>query len=129
MTAKPAGHIPASSAILPFAVAQCVICYIAALCLGLELTINILYAVLLNIPVAVLFIALGLLCGSVFTDKQAGGAFKKIAYAPPFIHAVKMERAVLNGRNLHNSEQFLFFLRTGRGFPCLPGSFPECPYQ
>ena len=108
--------------IIPIAVAQCVICYIAALCLGLELTINILYAVLLNISVAVLFIALGLLCGSVFTDKQVGGicgalltnlsawvsgtwfdlelvggAFKKIAYVLPFVHAVEMERAVLNG--------------------------------
>ena len=109
--------------ILPIAVAQCVICYIVALCLGLKLTINILYAVLLNIPVAVLFIALGLLCGSVLTDKQVGGicgalltnlaawlsgtwfdldlvggAFKKIAYALPFVHAVEMERAVLNGK-------------------------------
>ena len=108
--------------VIPIALAQCVICYIAALCLGLKLTIHILYAILFNIPVAVLFIALGLLCGSVLTDKQVGGicgalltnlaawlsgtwfdlelvggVFKKIAYALPFVHAVEMERAVLNG--------------------------------
>ena len=109
--------------ILPIAAAQCIICYIAALILGLELTVNILYAVLLIIPVSLLFIALGLLCGSVLTDKQVGGicgalltnlsawlsgtwfdlalvggAFRRIAYALPFVHAVEMERAALAGR-------------------------------
>ena len=108
--------------IMPIAVAQCVICYAVALLLSLKLTINILYAVLLILPVSILFIALGLLCGSVFTDKQVGGicgalltnlsawlsgtwfdlelvggTFKKIAYALPFVHAVEMERAVLSG--------------------------------
>lgn len=108
--------------ILPIAVAQCVICYIAAAVLGLEISVNILYAVLFLIPAALLFIALGLLCGSVLNDKQVGGicgalltnlaawlsgtwfdldlvggAFKKIAYTLPFVHAVEMERAVLAG--------------------------------
>jgi len=108
--------------ILPIAVAQTVVCYIVALILGLEFTVNILLAVVCIIPAALLFIALGLLCGSVFTDKQVGGicgalltnlaawlsgtwfdlelvggAFKTIAYALPFVHAVEMERAVLSG--------------------------------
>lgn len=108
--------------ILPIAVAQTVVCYIVALILGLEFTVNILLAVVCVIPAALLFIAMGLLCGSVFTDKQVGGicgalltnlaawlsgtwfdlelvggAFKTVAYALPFVHAVEMERAVLNG--------------------------------
>lgn len=108
--------------ILPIAVAQCAICYAVALCLGLTPTVNILYAILFILPISVLYIAFGLLCGSVFTDKQVGGicgalltnlsawlsgtwfdldlvggAFQKIAYALPFVHAVEMERAVLNG--------------------------------
>ena len=108
--------------IIPLALAQSVVCYIAAIALGLEITVNIVYAILFVIPVAILYIALGLLCGSVFTDKQVGGicgalltnlsawlsgiwfdlqlvggTFKKIAYALPFVHAVEMERAVLNG--------------------------------
>lgn len=108
--------------ILPIAVAQTFVCYIVALILGLEFTANILLAVVCIIPIALLFIALGLLCGSVFTDKQVGGicgalltnlsawlsgtwfdlelvggAFKTIAYALPFVHAVEMERAVLSG--------------------------------
>ena len=108
--------------ILPIAVAQSVICYIAAIVLGLDITVNILYAVVFIVPVSVLYIALGLLCGSVLTDKQVGGicgalltnlsawlsgiwfdlnlvggTFKKISYLLPFVHAVDMERAVLKG--------------------------------
>lgn len=108
--------------IIPFAIIQSVVCYVSALILGLDFTVNILYAVLFIIPVSLLYIGLGLLCGSVFTDKQVGGicgalltnlsawlsgiwfdlelvggAFKKIAYLLPFVHAVEMERAVLNG--------------------------------
>lgn len=108
--------------IVPISIAQCVICYIAAVILGLEITVNILYATVCIIPVSVLYIALGLLCGSVFNDKQVGGicgalltnlsawlsgiwfdlnlvggAFKKVAYALPFVHAVQLERAALSG--------------------------------
>ena len=108
--------------IVPIAVAQCVICYVAAIVLGLNITIHILYAIVLIIPVSILYIALGLLCGSVLNDKQVGGIcgalltnvsawlsgiwfdlelvggiFKKIAYALPFVHAVEMERAILAG--------------------------------
>ncbi len=108
--------------IVPFAVAQSVVCYLVAILLGLDVTVNLVLAVLLVIPVSVLFIALGLLFGSILTDKQVGGicgalltnlsawvsgtwfdlelvggVFKKIAYALPFVHAVEMERAVLAG--------------------------------
>ena len=108
--------------VLPISAAQCLLCYLAAACLGLKLTINVLWALLLLIPAEIFFIALGLLCGSVLTDKQVGGicgalltnltawlsgvwfdlelvggAFKRLAYALPFVHAVEMERAALNG--------------------------------
>ena len=59
--------------IVPFAVAQSIICYIVAIMLGLDITVNILLAVLLIIPVSILFIALGLLFGSILNDKQVGG--------------------------------------------------------
>lgn len=108
--------------ILPIAVAQSLICYVAAVVLGLDVTVNILFAVLGVIPISLLYIALGLLCGSVLSDKQVGGVcgalltnvsawlsgiwfdldlvggvFKKIAYLLPFVHAVDMERALLLG--------------------------------
>ena len=108
--------------IIPLAAAQSAACYLAAVVLGLDITVNILYAVLLILPVALLYIALGLLCGSLLTDKQVGGVcgalltnlsawlsgiwfdldlvggvFQKIAHLLPFVHAVELERAVLAG--------------------------------
>ncbi len=108
--------------IIPFAVAQSAICYIVAIILGLDVTVNILFALLLIIPISILYIALGLLFGSILTDKQVGGicgalltnlsawlsgtwfdlelvggVFKRIAYALPFVHSVDMERAMLVG--------------------------------
>jgi ABC-2 type transport system permease protein len=108
--------------IAPIAIAQSLICYLAALALGLPFSVNILYAVLLMLPVSLLYIGLGLLCGSVLNDKQVGGicgalltnlsawlsgiwfdlelvggAFRKIAYMLPFVHAVELERAALSG--------------------------------
>ena len=108
--------------IIPIALAQTIICYLFALVLGLEITVNILYAIIFVIPVAILFIALGLLFGSILNDKQVGGicgalltnlsawlsgtwfdlklvggTFEKIANLLPFVHAVDMERAILKG--------------------------------
>lgn len=108
--------------ILPIAITQSVVCYVVALILGLEISVNIIWAVIFILPVAILFIALGLLFGSVLNDKQVGGIcgalltnlsawlsgtwfdlelvggwFKKVAYALPFVHAVDMERALLKG--------------------------------
>ena len=108
--------------LVPIALIEGVASYAVALLLGLPVSINILLAILLLIPVALLYIAMGLLCGSVLNDKQVGGicgalltnlsawlsgiwfdldlvggAFKKVAYALPFVHAVELERAVISG--------------------------------
>lgn len=107
---------------IPIALMQCIVCYIAAIMLGLEITVNILYAAVAVVPVSILYIALGLLFGSILNDRQVGGicgalltnlsawlsgiwfelelvggVFMKIAYALPFVHAVDMERAMLAG--------------------------------
>ena len=108
--------------IIPVAVAQCIICYLAALLLGLTPTVHILSAVLFIIPVSFLYVGMGLFFGSFLNDKQVGGicgglltnlsawlsgtwfdlelvggAFRGIAYSLPFVHAVELERAVLAG--------------------------------
>lgn len=105
--------------ILPIAVGQSVISFIFALILGLDLSANLLLAVVLILPISLLFVALGLLFGSILNDKAVGGicgalltnlcawlsgiwfdlelvggTFQKIAYALPFVHAVELERAV-----------------------------------
>ncbi len=107
---------------IPIAVGQSIVCYLAAVLLGLNITVHILYAIMSIIPISVLYIALGLLCGSVFNDKQVGGVcgalltnlsawlsgiwfdldlvggiFKKFSYALPFVHAVDMQKAIITG--------------------------------
>ena len=108
--------------LLPMALVQVLLCYAVAGLLGMRLTINVLLATVVSLPAAAFFIGIGLLCGSVLTDKQVGGicgalltnlsawlsgtwfdldlvggVFKKIAYALPFAHAVDASRAALNG--------------------------------
>ena len=108
--------------LLPIAVMQRFVCYLFAFLLGLPLHINVLYAILLNIPASFFFISLGLLCGSLFNVKQVGGicgalltnlsawlsgawfdlelvggAFRQIAYYLPFAHATDLTRAALAG--------------------------------
>ena len=108
--------------LLPIALGQTVICYLFAIPLGLTLSVNIIYAVIGMIPMAIFNIALGLLCGSIFGVKQVGGicgalltnlsawlsgvwfdlklvggVFEKIANALPFVHASEMEKALFSG--------------------------------
>ena len=108
--------------IIPISLMQSLICYVASLAFGLGISVNILLSVLFMLPVSIFFVSMGLLFGSILSDKQVGGicgalltnlsawlsgtwfdlelvggVFKKIAYALPFVHAVEMERAVIAG--------------------------------
>ena len=108
--------------LIPLALLQVTVCYAVATILGLEPSVNIIISLITVIPVCILYVAIGLLCGSVLNDKQVGGicgalltnlsawlsgiwfdlelvggVFKKVAYALPFVHAVEIERMVLSG--------------------------------
>ena len=108
--------------LLPIAVFQAAICCLFAIPLGLSVGISLLFVILGVVPIALFYIALGLLCGSLLGVKQVGGVcgalltnlsawlsgvwfdlklvggmFEKIANALPFLHAVEMERALWNG--------------------------------
>ena len=108
--------------LLPIAVGQTAICYLFALTLGLTFSVNIVYAVMGILPMAVFNIALGLLCGSILGVKQVGGIcgalltnlsawlsgvwfdlklvggfFEKAANALPFLHAAELEKALFRG--------------------------------
>ena len=107
---------------LPIALAQVAVCYLFAMVLGLKWSVNILLCLVLSLPTAVIFLSLGLLCGSLLNDKQVGGvcgalltnlsawlsgiwfdvglvggAFKTIAELLPFYHAVELQRAAYAG--------------------------------
>ena len=108
--------------LLPMALGQTALCYLFAVPLGLTVSVNILYALLGILPVAIFYISLGLLCGSLLGVKQVGGlcgalltnlsawlsgiwfdlslvggVFEKIAHALPFFHAVELEKALCAG--------------------------------
>lgn len=108
--------------LLPMAMMQIIICIIVAMALGLSINTNILLTIVVLIPAAILFIAIGLLCGSIFNEKQVsgicgalltnlaawlsgtwfdldliGGTFKTIANLLPFYHAVEAGRAAMSG--------------------------------
>ena len=108
--------------ILPIAIGQTAISYLFAIPLGLTVHINILYAIIGIIPMAIFNIAFGLLCGSILGVKQVGGIcgalltnlsawlsgvwfdlslvggfFEEIANILPFVHAAEMEKALING--------------------------------
>ena len=108
--------------LLPIALGQTVICYLFAIPLGLTVSINIIYAVIGIIPMAIFNIALGLLCGSLLGVKQVGGicgalltnltawfsgvwfdlnlvggTFRKVADILPFAHAAELVKALFLG--------------------------------
>lgn len=109
--------------LLPVALTEGIVCYLFAILLGLELGADLLLAIVMLLPVSLFYIAIGLLCGSIFNDKQVGGicgalltnlsawlsgiwfdlelvggVFQRIAYALPFVHAVELERAAVAGQ-------------------------------
>lgn len=119
--------------LIPISMVQCVICFVAALLLGLEISANIFLCIILVVPISLFYISLGLLFGTLLSDKQVGGicgalltnisawlsgtwfdlnlvggAFQKIAYALPFVHAVEMEKAALQGDFSGFAEDFIY---------------------
>lgn len=108
--------------LLPMAVVQILVTFLVSLFLGLAFSVRMLATIAVTLPAAVLFIAIGLLCGCLFNDKQVGGVcgalltnlsawlsgtwfdlelvggtFQTIADLLPFSHAVRAGRAALSG--------------------------------
>ncbi|MBN1775436.1 MAG: ABC transporter permease [Clostridiales bacterium] len=104
------------------AAVQALFTFIVAAVLGLPLTINTALAILVLLPIAILFTGIGLLCGSILNEKAVGGicgalltnvaawlsgawipldliggAFKKTAEVLPFYHAVQATKAAVLG--------------------------------
>ncbi len=107
--------------LIPVAVIQSAVCFGAAFLFGLPISVNILLAVVVLIPIAALFIGFGLLSGSCLTGSQVGGissilinvaawlsgtwfsleliggTFEAICHALPFAHAVDAVEAAVQG--------------------------------
>lgn len=108
--------------LLPMAILQSAVCVVVAFFLGLEVSVNILFMLAVNIPIAIVFISLGLLLGTLLNEKAVGGIcgalltnlsawfsniwfdtamvggwFKNLANALPFAHAVNAARDAISG--------------------------------
>lgn len=108
--------------LIPISAAQSAVCLIVAAFMGLDCTPRMFLALAVLLPCSVFFACLGLMCGSIFNEKQVGGvlgamltnlsawlsgawfepsmvggAFEKTASVLPFWHAVKAARAALAG--------------------------------
>lgn len=118
--------------LIPIALGQTVICFLVAIPLGLTAGINVVYAIVGIVPMAIFNIALGLLFGSILNVKQVGGVcgalltnlsawlsgvwfdislvggvFEKTAKLLPFLHAVEAERALVQGSFIHAAKHIL----------------------
>lgn len=108
--------------LLPLALLQSAVCFAAAFCLGLKPTAHVFMALVTLLPACMLYIGIGLLAGSVLSDKQVGGVcgalltnltawlsgtwfdlslvggvFEAVANVLPFAHAVSAVQAALKG--------------------------------
>lgn len=108
--------------LLPMAMIQCLVCFLVAVVLGLTFSVNILMCLVGLLPIALFFIGLGLLFGSIFSDRQVGGVtsvviqvvaftsgmwfdlsliggvYQAICQWLPFYHAVEATRSALAGQ-------------------------------
>ena len=108
--------------LLPMAFLQSAVCFGVSMLFGLKFNTGLLLALVLSVPVAVFFIAVGLLFGSILSDKAVGGVcgalltnlcaflsgawfdisliggiFEKIAMLLPFANATELLRAAISG--------------------------------
>lgn len=109
--------------LIPMSLVQGIICYVTAFLLGMSMTTSVLVALVMILPTSLVFIGIGLLCGSILNEKAVGGicgalltnvtawlsgtwfsldlvggTFKTIAYWLPFAHAVDMGKAAVEGQ-------------------------------
>lgn len=106
--------------LLPIILLQNFLFFLAACLMGLPLTVNVLLAVLVALPISLLFISLGILIGSLVSEKATGGigsivvqlvcftsgmyfsadmvgeTFAKICELLPFESCIKIMNGVLN---------------------------------
>lgn len=111
---------------LPIALLQIAVCFTAGIIYGVTLNLSILPALAILFTISIACIGIGMIVGSLFSEKQApglasaviiiislfggvwmnlkmaGGIFAAVGYALPFAYAIDTTRAVLNGYELGN---------------------------
>ncbi|MFJ7860171.1 ABC transporter permease [Peribacillus sp. NPDC097206] len=106
--------------LLMMSIVQGIFCYIVAMFMGLAISLSMIVALALLIPTSIIFIGIGLLCGTLLSERAAvgicgalltnlsawlsgawidlnliGGLFKDVAFILPFVHQSKWEKLLL----------------------------------
>lgn len=121
-------------ALLPLAIIQSTLFFICGIFFGLSFTINTFYTILILIPMSIMFILIGILLGTVFSDKTvpgiaslilqlvcfasgmwfdlsvSGAFFETLGRILPFSYALDITRAFLKGNFVGLGKPFLIAL-------------------
>lgn len=81
--------------IIPLILIQNVLFFILAIALGLNFSINIIGAMLISIVVAILFIAIGIILGSLFSEKASSGISSIVVQLVCFTSGMYFPRELL----------------------------------
>jgi len=81
--------------IIPLILIQNVLFFILAIVLGLSFSINIIWAMLISIVVAILFIAIGIIIGSLFSEKASSGISSIVVQLVCFTSGMYFPRELL----------------------------------
>ena len=119
---------------VPLAIVQGVICFAVAMLLGLTPAVEIVFACICVIPVALLYTAIGVIFGTLLTAQQVGGigsvlvnlaawasgtfftvemvggAFEGVCKLLPFYHSVELIRSALAGNAANISVHVIWVL-------------------
>ena len=93
---KPIGYILGYMlSIIPLILIQNVLFFILAIALGLSFSINIIWAILISIVVAILFIAIRIILGSLFSEKASSGISSIVVQLVCFTSGMYFPRELL----------------------------------
>ena len=81
--------------IIPLTLIQNVLFFILAIALRLSFSINIIWAILISIVVAILFIAIGIILGSLFSEKASSGISSIVVQLVCFTSGMYFPRELL----------------------------------
>ncbi len=82
--------------ILPIIIIQNFLIYLLAIILNLNITIGIFFAILSSIPISILFITLGIIIGTLVSDKAAAGVSSIIVQLVSFTSEMYFDASMLS---------------------------------
>ncbi len=113
--------------LLPLCLVQSLLFYAAAVALGLPLTPDILWAILLSVPVALFYIAFGLFLGTALGQKQIGALFSLFVTLSTWLSGMWFDLSLL-GRWMEISGRiFPFYYAVDLGRSALNGDYVNFP--